>query len=140
MDLKTLAVLPHDQDASGSPRSRCRQSAHHRCGRVRQSCNHAVGRVRSSGCNRRGLRYAGPDGANAVANVLFGTVNPSGKLPNTFPLSVADLPHPVITPPPPISRHFDGAMTPEQWAKGLPAFDVAYDEGIKVGYKAVLRR
>jgi beta-glucosidase len=79
--------------------------------------------------------YAGSDGANALANVLFGIVNPSGKLPNTFPLSVADLPHPVITQPPPISRHFDGAMTPEQWAKGLPPFEVVYDEGIKVGYK-----
>jgi len=29
--------------------------------------------------------YAGSDGANALGNVLFGTVNPSGKLPNTFP-------------------------------------------------------
>jgi beta-glucosidase len=79
--------------------------------------------------------YAGSDGANALGNVLFGIVNPSGKLPNTFPKSVDDLPHPVITQPPPISRHFDGAMTPEQWAKGLPPFEVVYDEGIKVGYK-----
>ena len=79
--------------------------------------------------------YAGSDGANALGNVLFGSVNPSGKLPNTFPKSDADLPHPVITQPPPVSRHFDGANTPEQWAKGLPAFQVAYDEGVKVGYK-----
>jgi beta-glucosidase len=79
--------------------------------------------------------YAGSDGANAVANVLFGTVNPSGKLPNTFPKNDADLPHPTITQPPSESRHFDGAATPEMWAKGLPAFQVAYDEGLKVGYK-----
>jgi beta-glucosidase len=79
--------------------------------------------------------YAGSDGANAVANVLFGAVNPSGKLPNTFPKSDADLPHPTITQPPPESRHFDGAATPEIWAKGLPAFQVSYDEGLKVGYK-----
>jgi beta-glucosidase len=79
--------------------------------------------------------YAGSDGANALANVLFGSVNPSGKLPNTFPKSEADLPHPTITQPPPISRHFDGATTPETWAKGLPAFQVVYDEGLKVGYK-----
>jgi beta-glucosidase len=79
--------------------------------------------------------YAGSDGANALANVLFGSVNPSGKLPNTFPLSEADLPHPTITQPPPESRHFDGAVTPEIWAKGLPPFQVTYDEGIKVGYK-----
>ena len=38
--------------------------------------------------------YGGSDGANALGNVLFGTVNPSGKLPNTFPKSEADLPHP----------------------------------------------
>jgi beta-glucosidase len=79
--------------------------------------------------------YAGSDGANALGNVLFGSVNPSGKLPNTFPLSDADLPHPTITQPPPESRHFDGAVTPEKWAAGLPAFQVVYDEGIKVGYK-----
>ena len=29
--------------------------------------------------------YAGSDGANAVANILFGDVNPSAKLPMTFP-------------------------------------------------------
>ena len=79
--------------------------------------------------------YAGSDGANALGNVLFGTVNPSGKLPNTFPKSDADLPHPTITMPPPESRHFDGAVTPEQWAKGMPAFQMTYDEGAKVGYK-----
>jgi beta-glucosidase len=79
--------------------------------------------------------YAGSDGANALANILFGSVNPSGKLPNTFPKSDADLPHPIITQPPPASRGFDGAATPEQWAKGLPPFQMTYDEGVKVGYK-----
>ena len=52
--------------------------------------------------------FGGSDGANAVGNVLFGTVNPSGKLPNTFPKSEADLPHPTITMPPPESSHFNG--------------------------------
>jgi beta-glucosidase len=79
--------------------------------------------------------YGGSDGANAVGNILFGTVNPSGKLANTFPKSEADLPHPVVTMPPPASDHFDGPASPEQWAKGLPPFPVAYDEGVKVGYK-----
>ena len=79
--------------------------------------------------------YAGSDGANALGNILFGSVNPSGKLPNTFPKSDADLPHPTITQPPPASSGFDGADTPEMWAKGLPPFQVAYDEGVKVGYK-----
>jgi beta-glucosidase len=80
--------------------------------------------------------YAGSDGANALGNVLFGSVNPSGKLPNTFPKSDADLPHPTIVQPPPISSHYDGAAaTPEEYAHGLPAFQVTYDEGLKVGYK-----
>jgi beta-glucosidase len=79
--------------------------------------------------------FAGSDGANAVGNVLFGSVNPSGKLPNTFPKSEADLPHPTLTTPPPESEHFTGAVSHEQWAKGLPPFQVTYDEGAKVGYK-----
>ena len=79
--------------------------------------------------------FAGSDGANAVGNILFGTVNPSGKLPNSFPKSEADLPHTTITMPPPESSHFSGPASPEQWAMGLPPFQVAYDEGVKVGYK-----
>ncbi|MDE3188864.1 MAG: glycoside hydrolase family 3 C-terminal domain-containing protein [Acidobacteriota bacterium] len=79
--------------------------------------------------------FAGSDGANAVGNVLFGSVNPSGKLPNTFPKSEADLPHATITMPPPESQHFSGPASPEQWARGLPPFQVTYDEGVKVGYK-----
>ena len=71
--------------------------------------------------------YSGSDGADALGNILFGTVNPSGKLPNTFPKSEADLPHPTVTMPPPASAHFDGAATPEQWAHGLPPFPVSYD-------------
>lgn len=76
--------------------------------------------------------YGGSDGADALGNVLFGTVNPSGKLPNTFPLSDGDLPHPTITKPPKINW---ASMTPEQRAAGLPPFQVNYDEGVKVGYK-----
>src|ERR1700686_4496456 len=38
--------------------------------------------------------YAGSKGADAGANILFGDVNPSAKLPMTFPRSEADLPHP----------------------------------------------
>ncbi|HEY6491357.1 MAG: glycoside hydrolase family 3 C-terminal domain-containing protein [Terracidiphilus sp.] len=79
--------------------------------------------------------FGGSDGADAVGNVLFGTVNPSGKLPNTFPKSEADLPHPTLTLPPPESQHFTGPVNRELWAKGLPPFPVTYDEGVKVGYK-----
>jgi beta-glucosidase len=79
--------------------------------------------------------FGGSDGANAVGNVLFGSVNPSGKLPNTFPKSESDLPHPTLTLPPPESQHFSGPVSPEQRGAGLPPFQVTYDEGVKVGYK-----
>jgi len=74
--------------------------------------------------------YGGIRGAEAVANVLFGDVNPSGKLPMTFPKNLADLPHPkLIEPPHPLSGDW------RDIAKGLPVFQVHYDEGLKVGYK-----
>ncbi|MGD0734102.1 MAG: glycoside hydrolase family 3 C-terminal domain-containing protein [Terracidiphilus sp.] len=79
--------------------------------------------------------YAGSDGANALGNVLFGSVNPSGKLPNTFPKSDADLPHPIIVQPPPESRHFSDPTVAVNRGKGLPPFDRDYNEGVKVGYK-----
>jgi beta-glucosidase len=78
--------------------------------------------------------FSGRDGANALGNILFGSVNPSGKLPNTFPKSVDDLPRTTVAQPPKIT--FDGAMTPEKWAAGLPAFPENYNiDGLKVGYK-----
>src|ERR1035437_1480833 len=76
--------------------------------------------------------YAGSRGADAVANVIFGDVNPSAKLPITFPKSEADLPHPTIVKPPKAARDADR----EGWkriAAGLPAFQVTYNEGVKVG-------
>jgi beta-glucosidase len=79
--------------------------------------------------------YAGSRGAQAVANVLFGQVNPSAKLPVTFPRSEEDLPHPKVTRPPLESVEPSG---PDGWKKiaaGLPPFQIAYDEGLKVGYK-----
>jgi beta-glucosidase len=80
--------------------------------------------------------YGGSRGAEAIARVIFGEVNPSAKLPITFPKSEADLPHPSIVKPPLASttKHGD----PDAWktiAAGLPAFQTAYDEGLKVGYK-----
>ncbi len=59
--------------------------------------------------------FPGQRGGEAIANLLFGSVNPSGKLPITFPASVADLPHPAIAT--------------------LPYSTVNYSEGLKVGYK-----
>jgi beta-glucosidase len=77
--------------------------------------------------------YAGSKGADAVANVLYGNVNPSAKLPITFPLSVADLPHPDLLKPPPGHNADAGAVLKPEDVK--PTFSVHYDEGLKVGYK-----
>lgn len=65
--------------------------------------------------------YAGSSGHKALANVLVGDVNPTGKLAITFPRSEKDLPHPVIPSLPPR----DQALS----------YAVHYDEGPEVGYK-----
>ena len=82
--------------------------------------------------------YPGVGGAKALARLLTGEVNPSAKLAITFPKSDADLPHPAIVQPPPVSEvHFDAGTDDEimkSLAAGLPAFQVHYDEGLKVGY------
>ena len=76
--------------------------------------------------------YAGSKGADAVANVLFGDVNPSGKLPMTFPRSEADLPHPREVIPTPSQLGKQAVMAS---GEPKPTFEVHYDEGLKVGYK-----
>ena len=80
--------------------------------------------------------YAGSSGSDAVANVLFGDVNPSAKLPLTFPRTEADLPHPtIVKPPKESSANYNQPEVWKQIAAGLAPFQVTYDEGVKVGYK-----
>ena len=73
--------------------------------------------------------YPGIRGEVALANILFGDVNPTGKLPVGFAKSDADLPHPQIAGPPP-----PPANQPPGRGRMAP-FDIDYSEGLKVGYK-----
>jgi beta-glucosidase len=61
--------------------------------------------------------YPGQEDGDSIADILFGRVDPSGKLPVTFPQDLADVP----------------ASTPAQW----PGVDrkVEYSEGLLVGYR-----
>jgi beta-glucosidase len=72
--------------------------------------------------------YPGIRGGEAVAGELFGDVNPSGKLPVTFPKSESDLPHATVAGmlPAPAGGEPKEQKTP---------FDIDYTEGLKVGYK-----
>jgi beta-glucosidase len=73
----------------------------------------------------------GLEGGNAIANVLNGKVNPSGKLATTFPMEYKDVPS---------AKNFPGKEFPDQATTGnfgfrqIPA-EVTYEEGIYVGYR-----
>jgi beta-glucosidase len=74
--------------------------------------------------------YPGIRGGEALANLLFGKTNFSGKLAITFPASDADLPHAsVFAPAGKKPGPIDGLLGPK------PVFTAVYDEGLKVGYK-----
>jgi beta-glucosidase len=90
--------------------------------------------------------FPGIGGGPAIANILFGDVNPSAKLPVTFARSEADLPHPQIAglnlqPQPAAGRGAPGSIpagAPGGRGAGrgaMPPFDVPYTEKLEVGYK-----
>jgi beta-glucosidase len=59
--------------------------------------------------------YPGQEGGNSIARVLFGEVNPSGKLPDTYPVRLED----------------NKAMLNYPGVNGT----VRYEEGIYIGYR-----
>ncbi|GGA90304.1 glycosyl hydrolase [Puia dinghuensis] len=73
----------------------------------------------------------GLEGGNAIADILSGKVNPSGKLATTFPVHYDDVPS---------AKNFPGKEFPEKATTGMlgmkaiPA-EVTYEEGIYVGYR-----
>jgi beta-glucosidase len=84
--------------------------------------------------------YAGSRGADAVANVLFGEVNPCAKLPITFPLRDTDMPQPAVVNPTSSSEQGPGAFAHLAAlfggpGKERPPAQLYYNEGMLVGYK-----
>jgi len=75
--------------------------------------------------------YPGIGGAQSLAAILFGDVNPSGRLAITFAKSDDQLPHPQIAGIDLIGN--PGA--PHHASGELPAFDAYATEGVRVGYK-----
>ena len=80
--------------------------------------------------------FPGARGGEAIARLLLGQVNFSGKLPITFPRTDADLPIAIIAGTGLKSVPVQDPTLPagrRRWE--LPDFDIPYPQGAKVGYK-----
>ncbi len=79
--------------------------------------------------------YPGARGGEAIASVLYGDTNPSGRLPVTFPASTDQLPHPALPGYGVIHSDFMGNPAPGE------TLSVDYDvEGSDVGYRWFARQ
>ena len=67
--------------------------------------------------------FLGSEAGNSIADILSGSVNPSGKLPFTFPVALEDSPAHSIGDYPGTKR------------ENMNIWDIEYKEGIFVGYR-----
>ena len=78
--------------------------------------------------------YPGARGGEAIAHALFGEVNPSGRLPITFPADETQLPRARITPDGTAEKAHSDSETRNK-ATDEHAITVNYFEGAQAGYK-----
>ncbi len=78
--------------------------------------------------------YPGARGGEAIARALFGEVNPSGRLPITFPADESQLPRARITAVGATEQASSNGETTNKDANERPN-EVNYFEGAQVGYK-----
>jgi beta-glucosidase len=75
------------------------------------------------------MGYCGMEGGKALAEILFGQVNPSGKLAETMPFSLAD------TSIKDVSEYPGRALTKEEQAQMNAHVIQNYTEGVFIGYR-----
>ncbi len=79
--------------------------------------------------------YPGQRGGDAIANVLFGRVDATGRLPITFPSGEEELVHPALPGLDALISLWAAGVSGYRAARALPAFSVTYSEGSDVGYR-----
>ena len=72
--------------------------------------------------------YPGQRGAEALADIVFGAVNPSGRLPLSFPANISQLPRPTLA-------GYESPDTRQGLTRFGPSFTSTHVEGADVGYR-----